>query len=105
MKITKLTENNYQFYQDGNDYVLALGAIKKGENTETELLFEGIDDIRKLSINSTCGCTSTDRKVIDEHTVSVKVKYKECDASFSKVLACNDNGNPFKIRVKGTCKN
>ena len=31
MKITKLTDK-YTFYQDGNDYILTLGEIKKGDN-------------------------------------------------------------------------
>jgi hypothetical protein len=105
MKISKITDNNYTFYQEGDDYNLLLGAIKKGEDTTTELLFEEVENINKLSVSSTCGCTSTDRKVIDDHTISVKIKYKDCDATFSKVLNCNDNGKAFKIRVKGTCKN
>jgi len=104
MKISKITDNNYTFYQEGDDYALLLGAIKKGEDTTTELLFEDIENVNKLSVGSTCQCTVADKKVIDDHTVSIKVKYKDCDATFSKVLVGNNNGKQFKIRIKGTCK-
>ena len=103
MKVKKTTEK-YLFYQDGSDYILNLGEIKKGEDTTTELLFEEVEDVKRLAINSTCGCTSADRKEIDKNTLSVKIKYKNCDPTFTKVLSCSNNKEVFKIRVKGVCR-
>lgn len=103
MKVSKTTEK-YTFYQDGDDYILNLGEIKKGEDTTTELLFEEVENVNKLFINSTCGCASADRKEIDKNTLSVMIKYKNCDPTFTKVLSCLNNKKAFKIRVKGSCK-
>ncbi len=105
MRVIKKTNNKYLFYQDGNDYILNLGAIKKGEDTSTELLFEDVEDLKKLSVSATCACTVADRNEIDAHTLSVKIKYKNCDSTFSKVLNCVNNKEKFLIRIKGTCTN
>jgi len=104
MKVSKITEK-YLFYKDGNDYILNLGDIKKGDDTTTELLFEEVEDVKRLAINSTCGCTTADRNEIDSGTLSVKIKYNNCDPTFSKVLTCSNNKEAFKIKVKGSCKN
>jgi len=63
----KITDNKYTFYQNGEDYILNLGSIVRGEDTTTELLFENVEDVDKLVINSTCGCTSADRNKIDNN--------------------------------------
>ena len=102
MQINKVTEK-YTFYKDGSDYILNLGAIKKNEDTTTELLFTDLESASKLVINSTCGCTVAHKEVIDNTTVKVKVRYNDCGASFSKILSCRDGKNDFKIKVKGTC--
>ena len=99
MEIKKVTEK-YNFYKEGFDYILDLGRIKKGEDTTTTLLFENVD---KLTVNATCGCTVADRKDIDTKTVSYNIKYKNCDSQFSKILVCQNNKEKFKIKIKGTC--
>lgn len=104
MRVKKVTDNKYLFYQDGIDYILNLGSIKNGEDTTTEILFEDIEDSKKLIVNSTCGCTSTDRKEIDKNTLSIKIQYKNCDTTFSKILSCYNNSETFKIKIKGTCQ-
>lgn len=104
MKVTKVTDNNYTLYQNGDDYILNLGTIRRGDDTTTELLFEDVEDIKKLAINSTCGCTSVDRNEINKNTLSVKVKYKDCDSAFTKVMSCSNNNRPFLIKVTGLCR-
>ena len=104
MKITKITDK-YTFYQEGNDYILALGEIKKGDDTTTQLLFEEVEDVKFLTINSTCGCSTVERKEIDKNILSIKVKYKNCDPTFSKVINCIKKKKPYKIKIKGICKN
>ena len=104
MKITKLTDK-YTFYQDGNDYILTLGEIKKGDDTTTELLFEEVEDVTKLMVKKTCGCTTLGREEINKNTLKIAIKYTNCDTVFSKVINCMNNKEPFKIRIKGTCKN
>ena len=104
MKVSKTTDK-YTFYQDGNDYILTLGEIKKGDDTTTELLFEEVEDVTKLSVNKTCNCTILGREEIDKHTLKIAVKYTNCDPTFSKVINCVNNKEPFKIKIKGSCKN
>jgi len=104
MQVKKITDNKYTFYQNGEDYILNLGSIVRGEDTTTELLFENVEDVDKLVINSTCGCTSADRNKIDKNTLSIKVKYKNCDSTFTKILACSNNRKDFKIKVTGLCR-
>jgi hypothetical protein len=100
MQVRKITDNTYTFYQEGDNYVLNLGTIRAGEDTTTELLFE---NVAKLVVNNTCGCTITEENKIDKHTVSVKVKYRNCDSTFSKVLACSNSNKEFTIKIKGIC--
>lgn len=104
MQVKKITDNKYTFYQNGEDYILNLGSISRGEDTTTELLFEKVEDVDKLVINSTCGCTTTEKNKIDKNTISIKVKYSNCDSTFSKVLVCSNNGSSFKIIIKGLCR-
>lgn len=102
MKITKTT-TKYEFYKEGNDYILNLGEIKRGEDTTTELLFEEVE-ASKLQVNRTCGCTTTDRTEVNTTTVKISVKYTQCDTSFSKILNCYNNKENFKIKIKGKCR-
>ena len=104
MKVKKITENKYTFYQNGNDYILNLGSILRGEDTTTELLFEEVENVDKLVVNTTCGCTTTERNKVDKNTLSIKVKYSNCDSTFTKVLVCSDNGKDFKIKITGSCR-
>ena len=103
MKITKLTDK-YTFYQDGNDYILTLGEIKKGDDTTTELFFEVVEDVTKLMVKKTCGCTTLGREEINKNTLKVSIKYTNCDYPISKTVICQNNKETFKILIKGTCR-
>ncbi len=100
MQITKKTEK-YNFYQEGKDYILNLGSIKRGEDTTTVLHFQNTNG---LTVNSTCGCTVADKKQLEDGSIEYSIKYKNCDSSFSKILNCYNNKENFKIKIKGTCQ-
>lgn len=104
MEIQKTTVK-YNFYKlDDKDYVLELGAIKRGENTKTDLLITGIEDSSLLEIAKTCGCTSTDKTIVDKNTQKVSITYNQCDPSFSKVMLIKyRNVEIGKIKIKGQC--
>lgn len=103
MEITKTTEK-YDFYQEGVDYILDLGDIKRNENRTTELFITGIEDSNLLTLAPRCGCTATDRVLIDKNSLSVKVNYKDCDPSFTKVVEIKyKNVKTGIIKIKGKC--
>ena len=103
MKVSK-TSDKYLFYQDGENYILSLGEIKKGEDTTTDILFEDVEDIKLLTVKKTCGCTVLDRNEIDKHTLKVSIKYTNCEYPISKTVICQNNKETFKILIKGTCR-
>ena len=104
MKVIKTTDK-YTFYQDGNDYILALGEIKKGDDTTTGLLFEKVEDVKGATVRALCGCTIVEKNIISENSFSIQVKYTQCDPTYSKVVIINEGKpNGFKIRIKGSCK-
>lgn len=106
MKITKITGNNYTFYQEGNDYVLSLGSIKRGEDTTTEILFEEVESSENTKLSPKCGCTLVDKNIINDTSFSAKIKYTGNDSTFSKIIVINENTPlQFKIKIKGTTKN
>ena len=103
MKVKKTTEK-YLFYQDGNDYILNLGGIKKGEDTTTELLFEEVESSKNTKLSPKCGCTLVDKNIVSDSSFSAKIKYNGNDPTpFTKIIVV-DEGKPssFKIKIKGT---
>lgn len=105
MKVTKTTENKYLFYQDGNNYILNLGEIKKGDDTTTELLFEDVDNPEKVTVRAVCGCTTTNKKIISSTSFSLNIKYTRCENPIDKTIVINEGKpNGLKIRIKGSCK-
>lgn len=105
MKVKKITENKYTFYQNGNDYILNLGAMLRGEDTTTELLFEEVVNPQSVTVVAKCGCTATNKEVLSPTSFSVKVKYKECETSFSKIVVINEGKvDSFKIKITGSCR-
>jgi len=104
MEIVKTTEK-YKFYQEGVNYILELGDIKNGENTTTELLVTGIEDSNLLQVVAHCGCTTTDKQLIDKNTQSIKISYTQCDPSFAKILEIKYKGVKLgTIKLKGKCQ-
>ena len=104
MKVSKTTEK-YLFYQDGSNYILNIGEIKNGEDTTTELLFEEVENVKGTTVTPKCGCTTTDKKVINNTSFSLEVKYTRCENVVDKVIVINEGkASSFKIRIKGSCK-
>ena len=104
MEIKKISEK-YNFYKEQDNYVLDLGNIKRNENTTTELLISGIEDSNLLEVKATCGCTSTEKLVIDKNTQTVKITYTQCDPTISKVMEIRYKNTKIGIiKIKGLCK-
>ena len=103
MELKKITENNYNLYKEADYYVLALGAIKRGENTETEIEISGVD-AKNVTVNGTCGCTAVKNETVNESTVRTKIKYKDCDRSFTKTVRIVENSKVTLLKIKGTCQ-
>ena len=103
MELKKVTENNYNLYKESDYYVLALGAIKRGENTETEIEISDVD-AKNVSIVTTCGCTVANSTMVDDKTYRTKIKYKDCDRSFTKTVRIVENGKVTLLKIKGTCQ-
>lgn len=100
----KKTSEKYNFYKEDKDYVLDLGRIKRGENTKTDLLITGLEDSSLFEIKAVCGCTSTDKEIVDKSTQKVSITYNQCDSSFAKVMIIKyKNLEIGKIKVKGLC--
>lgn len=104
MQIEKITDNKYLFYKEEENYILNIGAKKQGEDTTTELLFTEVDNPNEITLKAYCGCTTTDKKELSEESFSVKIAYKDCSPTFSKVVGVmRKNKEIFKIKIKGTC--
>ena len=100
MEIKKLTDK-YDFYQDGNDYIIDFGTIKNGDDTKTLLSFS---DVKNLEVKATCGCTVASRNNKDDGTIEYTITYNKCNGSFDKTLSCKNGGQNFKIKLQGICR-
>lgn len=104
MKVSKTTEK-YILYQEGINYILNIGEIKKEDDTTTELLFEEVANPEKTSIRAMCGCTTTNKKVIDSSSFTLNVKYTRCENVIDKTIVINEGKtDTLKIKIKGTCR-
>lgn len=103
MELRKITENNYNLYKEADYYVLALGAIKKGDDTETEIEILDVD-AKNVAVVGTCGCTAINNTVVDDRTYRTKIKYKDCDTVIAKTVKITENGKTTILKIKGTCQ-
>lgn len=72
MIVKKLTDK-YNFREENGKYFLSFGTISKAEDTSTKLRIENIDS-NNLEIKVTCGCTETNKTIIDNSTVESIIK-------------------------------
>lgn len=98
MTITKITDK-YDFYQEGGDFILNFGKIKKGEDTTTEILLEGYNN---PTLVGGCSCVSKSKEVLNENQVKYTLKYTLCERDINKIL--NDKENKINIKIKGQCQ-
>ena len=101
MIIKKVTEK-YHLYQEGETYYLNLGVIRKGEDTTTRLNITDIDT-KNFSVNTTCGCTSSNLTVLNVGEVTVDLKYKDCDNKFTKTVKLKEKNKITLLKIIGQC--
>jgi hypothetical protein len=106
MKLIKL-DDRYTFTEEGdNNYTLELGNIKQYEDTTVTFRVEEVD-ASNFYLKATCGCTVADIKIIDPTTLILAVRYKDCDASFAKVLEIRETASKVLtglFKIVGQCQ-
>jgi hypothetical protein len=103
MELSKLTENNFNLYKEGEDYILALGAITRKTERETQILVSDVD-ANTFKLQTTCGCTAATSSKQTDSAVIITVRYKDCDRSFAKTVTLTDKNQNKKLKIKGTCQ-
>ena len=103
MEVKKLTENNFNLYKEGEDYILALGAITRKTERETKILVSDVD-AKTFEIKASCGCTAATSLKQSDNEVIITVKYKDCDRSFSKTVTLIDKNQNKKLIIKRVCR-
>lgn len=103
MEIKKISEK-YSFYKQGADYILDLGNIKRAEDRTTEILITGLENANLLTVHPSCGCTGSEKRIIDINSLSVKLNYRDCDPSFAKTVVIKySNVKIGLIKITGKC--
>lgn len=104
MDIKKLTPEDYLFYKEQDIYVLNLSKVKSGDKKSTFKL-TGVEAL-KIDVEGTCGCTATEKKVINEKEIDFTINYTSCNETFSKVVLIKENSKLIAtIKVTGECQN
>jgi len=99
LKIEKLTDS-FTLEVENNRYVLDYGNLKLTDNKDVLFKIYAKD----LTIVPECGCTSS-KKTEEDNTTIVKIKYKNCDSSFGKIVnIIEKNNNTTQIKLKGKCQ-
>jgi len=97
--ILKTTDKGYSITQDNNQYFLNLGQIKKGEKQEAIIRFSDVN-AKTFLLESTCGCTTTDKKIISPKEVEYKVSYNG-NTSLPKTLVIVNNNKHIELKLNG----
>ena len=97
--ILKTTDKGYSVTQDNNQYFLNLGQIKKGEEQKVILRFSDVN-AKTFLLESTCGCTTTDKKIISPKEVEYKVIYNG-NTSLPKTLVILNNNKQTELKLNG----
>ena len=105
MEIKKVTDK-YSFSKSpDNTYVVNFGEVKKAEDKSVVVEVTGVKEAGLVSLKATCGCTTTDKMIIDPTTVRFKISYNNCDISFNKtVVVLYDKLQTTKILLTGQCR-
>ena len=105
MEITKISNDNFTLQKQGNDYLLLMGEIKKDTPRPFTIKISGVEDSSKVSVQSTCGCSTAEKTVIDGTTLTAKIAYNNCDTAFTKTIKINNNKKTTLLKIQGTCHN
>jgi Protein of unknown function (DUF1573) len=103
--VIKKISDKYNLFEDGASYIVDFGDVKKAEEKTATIEITGIEEASLVTLKATCGCTTTDKTVIDKETVRFKLNYNNCDLNFNKVIVVNYNKKKVTtIILKGRCK-
>lgn len=103
MEIEKTTEK-YDLIQEGASYVIDFGEVKRAEDKSVYILIKDVEEADRLTLSGTCGCTTTERTIVDKTSTSFKITYSDCDRDFKKaVIVKYDNIQLTTILLKGRC--
>lgn len=104
MRIEKTTEK-YDLIQEGASYVIDFGETKRAEDKSVYIIVKDVEDAKRLTLSGTCGCTTTERTVVDKTSASFKITYSDCDKEFKKIAIVKyDNIQLTTILLKGRCQ-
>jgi hypothetical protein len=105
MKIEKISEDNFTLQQQGEEYVLLMGEITRDTPRPFTIKISEVEDSSKVAIDPKCGCTSSERTIIDSNTLTTTITYKNCDTSFKKTVVIINNKKTTNLKIQGTCHN
>tara|TARA_R110000782_G_scaffold232667_6_gene318879 strand:+ start:16 stop:336 length:321 start_codon:yes stop_codon:yes gene_type:complete len=105
MKIEKITVDTFNLKKEGGEYVLYMGVIEKSTTRPFILKISEVTDSSKVEINTTCGCTTAENKILDKTTLLTTLSYNRCDSVFNKTVEIVDNKRKTILKIKGSCQN
>jgi hypothetical protein len=103
MEIEKISQDNFTLQQEGNIYVLYMGNITNKTPRPFTIKLT-VEDSSKVSIRSTCGCSTAEQTIVDSKTLTCKISYNNCDQVFSKTIVITNNGRNTNLKIKGACQ-
>lgn len=104
MEIRKISEK-YNFYQDGAQYVIDFGNVKRAEDKSATIEITGVEEAGLLELGKTCGCTTIGKTLVNKTTAQFKLAYTDCSKEFNKVVVINyDKKKLTTINLKGKCQ-
>ncbi len=104
MEVKKISDK-FKFYQEGASYIVDFGAVKRFEDKSVTLEVTGVEESGLVGLTPTCGCTTSEKTLVDKNTVRFTLKYNECDNTFAKTNVLKYNGKRITtIIIKGQCQ-
>lgn len=104
MTVEKISSDNFTLQKQGNDYILLMGEITKATPRPFIIKISGVADSKNVSVQTTCGCSSAEKTIIDATTLTAKISYNNCDTTFKKTIVINNNGKTTNLKIQGTCR-
>jgi hypothetical protein len=104
MEIKKTSEDNFTLQKEGNEYVLYMGSITPKTPRPFTIEISDVLDSSKVSVQSTCGCSTAEKTIKDNNTLTAKISYNSCDSIFNKTIVISNNGRNTNLKIKGACQ-
>lgn len=99
MTVEKLTEE-YTLTQEGNNYILNYGAVKRNVPVTTKLRFTETDT-KTFSVTKTCGCSVVENKKIDDTTWETVLTYNAADKEIKKTVIITNGKIKSELKLTG----